>query len=104
MARRVELRGAHSHHLAHDPAQRLDQRRRGGDRDNGVEHDIKQYPDAGHAFLNDHHDLLSRAMRIVNIGYHEPSAKDARRRIISFFDAHLNTRKGQRRYGLIEPA
>jgi carboxymethylenebutenolidase len=71
---------------------------------NGVEHDIKQYPEAGHAFLNDHHDLLSRAMRIVNIGYHEPSAKDARRRIISFFDAHLNTRKGQRRYGLIEPA
>jgi carboxymethylenebutenolidase len=58
---------------------------------NGVEHDIKQYPGAGHAFLNDHRDPLSRAMRIVNIGYHEPSAKDARRRIISFFASHLKS-------------
>jgi carboxymethylenebutenolidase len=60
---------------------------------NGVEHDIKQYPGAGHAFLNDHRDPLSKAMRIVNIGYHEPSAKDARRRIITFFDTHLKSQK-----------
>jgi carboxymethylenebutenolidase len=60
---------------------------------NGVEHDIKQYPDAGHAFLNDHHDLLSRAMRIVSIGYHEPSVRDARRRIVSFFDAYLKSQE-----------
>jgi carboxymethylenebutenolidase len=60
---------------------------------NAVEHDIKQYPGAGHAFLNDHQDVMSRAMRIVNIGYHESSAKDARRRIISFFDAHLKPRE-----------
>ena len=32
-------------------------------------------------------------MRVVNIGFHEPSAKDARRRIISFFDAHLKSRE-----------
>ena len=33
---------------------------------NGVEHDVKQYPGAGHAFLNDHHDPLFQAMlRIV---------------------------------------
>jgi carboxymethylenebutenolidase len=58
---------------------------------NDVEHDIKQYPGAGHAFLNDHRDPLSRIMRVVSIGYHEPSATDARRRIISFFDTHLNS-------------
>jgi carboxymethylenebutenolidase len=58
---------------------------------NGIEHDIKQYPGAGHAFLNDHRDPLSRAMRIVNFGYHEPSANDARRRIVSFFNAHLKS-------------
>ena len=60
---------------------------------NGIEHDVKQYPGAGHAFLNDHKDPLSRAMRIVNIGYHEPSANDARRRIVSFFDAHLKSQE-----------
>ena len=57
----------------------------------GIEHDIKEYPGAGHAFLNDHRDPLSRAMRVVNIGYHEPSAKDARQRIISFFHEHLKS-------------
>jgi carboxymethylenebutenolidase len=56
---------------------------------NAVERDIKEYPGAEHAFLNDHQDVMSRAMRIVNIGYHEASAKHGRRRIISFFDAHL---------------
>jgi carboxymethylenebutenolidase len=60
--------------------------------DHGVEHDVKEYPGAGHAFLNDHRDPLSRIMRVVHIGYHESSAKDARARIVSFFSAHL---KGQ---------
>jgi carboxymethylenebutenolidase len=60
---------------------------------NGIEHDIKQYPGAGHAFLNDHRDPLSRAMRIVNIGYHERSANDARRRIVSFFVNHLKSQE-----------
>jgi carboxymethylenebutenolidase len=60
---------------------------------NGIEHDIKQYPGAGHAFINAHGDPLSRAMRIVNIGYHEPSANDARRRIVSFFVKHLKSQE-----------
>jgi carboxymethylenebutenolidase len=55
----------------------------------GVPHDVKLYPGAGHAFLNDHRDPLSRAMRVTGIGYHEPSASDARRRIVAFFDTHL---------------
>jgi len=56
---------------------------------NGVEHDVKEYPGAGHMFLNDHRDPLSRMMGIIHIKYHEPSATDARQRITSFFNEHL---------------
>ena len=54
-------------------------------------HDVKEYPEAGHAFLNDHERtvLYVVAMGLVGGGYHEPSAQDARRRIVSFFDAHF---------------
>ena len=63
----------------------------------GVDHDVKEYPDAGHAFLNDHDGAGDRTPIIFVVmgkfggpsGYHEPSAKDARRRIVSFFDRHL---------------
>jgi carboxymethylenebutenolidase len=56
---------------------------------NGVEHDVKEYPGAGHSFLNDHRDIMFRMLKVVGIGYHEPSAQDARRRIAAFFNAHL---------------
>jgi len=58
---------------------------------NGVAHDVKEYPEAGHAFLNDHERtaLYVVVMSLVGGGYHEPSAQDARRRIVSFFDTHL---------------
>lgn len=63
----------------------------------GVDHDVKEYPEAGHAFLNDHEGAGDRTPLIFVVmgrfagpaGYHDPSAKDARRRIISFFSAHL---------------
>lgn len=63
----------------------------------GVDHDIKEYPDAGHAFLNDHESagdpnpLIFAVMGLFAgpSGYHEPSAQDARRRIVGFFRAHL---------------
>ena len=58
---------------------------------NGIAHDVKEYPDAGHSFLNDHNDLLFRMLNVAGIGYHEPSARDARRRIVSFFDTHLKS-------------
>lgn len=54
-----------------------------------VDHDVVEYPEAGHAFLNDDHDMVSRMMRIARIGYHEPSARSARRRIVAFFGRHL---------------
>jgi len=61
----------------------------------GVAHDVKEYPDAGHSFLNDHDPAdASRFMlvlaRISGSRYHEPSALDARRRIIDFFGQHLH--------------
>jgi carboxymethylenebutenolidase len=60
----------------------------------GVAHDVKEYPGAGHGFLNDHAPgdvpKLFRAMAwVARTGYHEPSAQDARGRIVAFFDAHL---------------
>lgn len=54
-----------------------------------VDHDVKEYSEAGHSFLNDHHNVLFKLLRIVGIGYHDPSARDARRRIVSFFHTHL---------------
>lgn len=65
----------------------------------GVEHDIKEYPDAGHMFLNDYKNSGDKTPPLFAVlgkltpgmGYHEESARDARRRIIAFFDAHLKT-------------
>ena len=67
----------------------------------GVTHDVKEYPDAGHSFLNDHeglHDPVPTAMvvlgrLVMRMGYREEDADDARRRIISFFDEHLRSER-----------
>ena len=62
----------------------------------GVEHDIKVYPDAGHGFLNDHAPAelplwVKAIAKLAAADYHEPSARDARRRILDFFDVHLKS-------------
>jgi carboxymethylenebutenolidase len=62
----------------------------------GVSHDVKEYPDAGHSFLNNHDradvsTLFVVMARITGAGYHDPSAEDARRRIISFFNTYLKS-------------
>jgi carboxymethylenebutenolidase len=54
-----------------------------------VDHDVKEYPDAGHSFLNDHRNPIFRMLKVTGIGYHEPSARDARLRISAFFAEHL---------------
>ena len=59
-----------------------------------IDHDIKVYPDAGHGFINKHSpDDLSRLDKMIGrltaAGYHEPSARDARVRILAFFRAYL---------------
>ena len=56
----------------------------------GVEHDVKEYPDAGHSFLNRHDFGPGGALlRVAGVGYHEPSAEHAWGRILRFFDVHL---------------
>ena len=62
----------------------------------GVEHEIKVYPDAGHGFLNDHEPAelplwVKAIAKLAAASYHEPSARDARRRIVYFFDTHLKS-------------
>jgi carboxymethylenebutenolidase len=59
-----------------------------------IDNDIKVYPDAGHGFLNNHDPtaLTISAKVIAKLaaaGYHEPSSRDARRRIVAFFRDHL---------------
>jgi carboxymethylenebutenolidase len=56
----------------------------------GVEHDVKTYADASHSFLNQHSAGFESVIdRVTGIGHHEPSADDAWRRILSFFDRHV---------------
>ncbi|MGH9036046.1 MAG: dienelactone hydrolase family protein [Acidimicrobiia bacterium] len=56
----------------------------------GVDHDVKEYPEAGHSFLNQHDTILfTIAGLLMGGGYHQPSAVDARRRIAAFFNTHL---------------
>jgi carboxymethylenebutenolidase len=66
----------------------------------GVDLDVKEYPDASHAFLNDHRREGPWSVVYMVLGhlpviagyvgaYHEPSARDARQRILAFFDRHL---------------
>ena len=62
----------------------------------GVDHDVKEYRNAGHGFLNDrvaagHHSpaLFAVFGPILNNRYEPESADDARRRILDFFGKHL---------------
>jgi carboxymethylenebutenolidase len=56
----------------------------------GVEHDVKEYPDAGHSFLNRHNTGPFGVLeKVAGLAYHHPSAEDAWTRILRFFDAHL---------------
>jgi len=54
-----------------------------------VAHDVKEYPGAGHSFMNNHESLVFKALRFAGIAYDEPATLDARRRIAAFFHAHL---------------
>lgn len=63
----------------------------------GVPHDVKEYPEAGHGFMNDHEGVGDRSPLLLAVmaklipgpGYCAASAEDARRRIVGFFDQHL---------------
>ncbi|MGY1624529.1 dienelactone hydrolase family protein [Geodermatophilus sp. SYSU D00965] len=56
----------------------------------GVPHDVHEYPDAGHSFLNRHNvGPFAVLERIAGFGYHHPSAEDAWARMLRFLDTHL---------------
>lgn len=61
---------------------------------NSIAYDVKVYAEAGHSFMNDHvpAEVPKWALimgKLSSSEYHEPSATDARRRIVEFFDTHL---------------
>ncbi|KVS67663.1 dienelactone hydrolase family protein [Burkholderia cepacia] len=56
---------------------------------NQVDHDVKEYPDAGHSFLDDHKGLIGLLGGVIGFGYKDEEASDARDRIRIFFDRHL---------------
>lgn len=58
----------------------------------GVPNDVKEYPEAGHSFLNDAEvgpRPLRPLMRVAGVGPEPDSAADAWRRIEDFFATHL---------------
>jgi len=58
----------------------------------GIPHDVKEYPDAGHSFLNRHNfGPFGVVEKVGGFSYHGPSAEDAWARILRFFDEHLAT-------------
>lgn len=60
----------------------------------GVVHDVKEYPAAGHSFLNDAEvgpRPLRPLFRVMGMGPDPEAAADAWQRIETFFDAHLTT-------------
>lgn len=59
--------------------------------DVGVTHDVVEYPQAGHSFLNRHGlGPFAPLERIAGLGYHHPSAEHAWGRILRFFGEHLD--------------
>jgi carboxymethylenebutenolidase len=59
-----------------------------------VPHDLKEYPDAGHSFMNQHSRIFQGVGRVFGIGYHAPSAEDAWGRVLRFFEERLMPRGG----------
>jgi carboxymethylenebutenolidase len=56
----------------------------------GVAHDVKEYADVGHGFLNQHDSRLFNLMgTMIGGGYDADAAADARERIATFFGEHL---------------
>jgi carboxymethylenebutenolidase len=58
----------------------------------GVEHDVKEYPNAGHSFLNSAPNgprMMRPLLRLAGIGPDLAAADDAWRRIEKFFHANL---------------
>jgi carboxymethylenebutenolidase len=60
----------------------------------GVAHDVKEYPEAGHSFLDRLEGRVTPAMmKLAGGGYNDTAAVDARVRILDFFGQHLRARQ-----------
>jgi carboxymethylenebutenolidase len=58
---------------------------------NGVPHDIKEYPEAGHSFFNNHDKLGFKLIGPLIGGFYDaPTEAHARLRILDFFGRYLN--------------
>lgn len=62
----------------------------------GVPHDVVTYPEAGHSFMTRTGGVTGRvaAFLPIHAEYHEPTARDAHRRIVAFFREHLDGAPG----------
>lgn len=60
----------------------------------GIAHDVKEYPDTGHSFLNHHTGMAATLDGVLRTGYSPASADDAWARILSFFAEHLQGADG----------
>ena len=59
---------------------------------NAIQHDVKEYPGAGHGFLNQHTPpapIAVLAKVLTAAGYQDEAARDAWQRITGFFAEHL---------------
>lgn len=56
-----------------------------------IPHDVKEYPDAGHAFMNEYRFAapVTALVKLAGMAYSEPEADDAWARVMSFFGTHL---------------
>jgi carboxymethylenebutenolidase len=61
---------------------------------NRVEHDVKEYPDAAHSFLNRHEGWVGGFDRVTGFGHNAAAAEDAWGRILAFFARHLRDDAG----------
>jgi carboxymethylenebutenolidase len=66
---------------------------------NGVVHDVVEYPDASHSFMNDHKPgdgprIVVVMGTLMGARYREKPANDARKRISTFFAEHLSVGAG----------
>jgi carboxymethylenebutenolidase len=63
----------------------------------GIDHDVKTYPGVGHSFMQRYggwQQLFVKVPGPMAISYDEATAKDAWRRLFTFFDRHLSQPEG----------
>jgi carboxymethylenebutenolidase len=54
-----------------------------------VPHDVKEYSGASHSFMNRHTGGMHLLGRVTGFGYHQSSAEDAWRRVLTMFSEYL---------------